>query len=98
MPERLTSLSVSVLNQVFFKATIDGFFSSSKRSCSCKFEDVWFFIEQSDFLKLTISYRKFTASGRKFTAKIEGGTLWYNQKIFEKSFIVPKKSTLKKPR
>ena len=24
--------------------------------------------------------------------KIEGGILWYNQKIFEKSLIVPKKS------
>ena len=30
--------------------------------------------------------------------KIEGGTLWYNQKIFEKSLIVPKKSKLKTPR
>ena len=30
--------------------------------------------------------------------KIEGGTLWYNQKLFEKSLIVPKKSKLKTPR
>ena len=27
--------------------------------------------------------------------KIEGGTLWYNQKIFEKSLIVPKKIQFK---
>ena len=27
--------------------------------------------------------------------KIEGGTLWYNQQIFEKSLIVPKKIQVK---
>ena len=34
----------------------------------------------------------------KYQKKIEEGTLWYNQKLFRKSLIVPKKSKLKTPR